>query len=195
MRGGPPHTIAIVNAPATEPVSLADLKRHLRVDHGHEDEAITAIGVAARAWLESVTGLALITQTIRQTEQVWPGGRVIELARFPVQSITSIQYRDGDDAVQTLASSAYRLEIDDAAVVLAANQTWPDITQGPGAVKITFVAGVDDAASVNPMAAHAIRLLAGHFFENREASISGTIIAELPRGIRDLVAQLRRSWL
>lgn len=53
--------------PATEPLTLNEVKRHLRCydDITSEDDMISSLIVAAREWVEDFTNRALITQTWR----------------------------------------------------------------------------------------------------------------------------------
>jgi uncharacterized phiE125 gp8 family phage protein len=199
-----PWDLVVVTGPSIEPITRAEAKEHLRVDHNAEDAYIDGLVVACREWLEKVSGRALLTQTVRQVHSGFPGGRTthslsmqtsdpIPLLRYPVQSISAITYLDDDDATQTVGASVYRLEADTAPcqVVCKVGQSWPIVLTRPGAVKITYVAGATAADQVPQMAKHLIKLLLGHFYENREETISGTIIAKLPRGVRDLLWQFR----
>ena len=63
---------------------------------------------------------------------------------------------------------------------------------------MTFVAGYDvDAADPDPFnkvpedLLIALHLLIGHFFENHEAVIVGTVAVELPIGVKDICADYR----
>lgn len=51
--------------------------------------------------------------------------------------------------------------------------------------------GGEDQEPVPDALVHAVRLLAGHFYENREASIVGVSITEIPFGVADIVADFR----
>jgi hypothetical protein len=57
--------LTLQTPPATEPVSVGDLKNFLRVDtdDSTQDQLITAFIIAARQYVEQYTGLALCTQT------------------------------------------------------------------------------------------------------------------------------------
>ena len=55
--------IAVVTPPAEEPVSLAELKSHLRVDSTDDNDYITALGKAGREWVESYCNRQLVTAT------------------------------------------------------------------------------------------------------------------------------------
>ena len=64
----------LLNAPASEPVSLAEAKLFLRVEHDDDDDLIAALIAAARVQVEAQTRRALITQTWRLVRDVWPAG-------------------------------------------------------------------------------------------------------------------------
>ena len=58
-------SLALLTGPTAEPVTLADLKTHLRVDNTSEDAALVADIAAARQWIEQRTGMRMMTQTWR----------------------------------------------------------------------------------------------------------------------------------
>ncbi|PZN51615.1 MAG: hypothetical protein DIU65_11005, partial [Proteobacteria bacterium] len=51
--------------PAAEPVTLAEVKVHLRIDGTTEDELVAGLVRAARQEVERATGMALIEQSWR----------------------------------------------------------------------------------------------------------------------------------
>lgn len=180
-------------APASEPITLAEAKLHLRVDGDDEDALIAEKLSAAIEFIESATGLALITQTFRATLDGFPliAPYKIELPRSPAVSLTSVKYDDDDGVEQTYTGARLDINTVPARVFPSrADGTWPSIEGGPSAVRLLFVAG-GAAADVSPRAKAAILLMLGHFFENREATIAGTIIAELPLGLQTLLGQLK----
>lgn len=54
-------TLVLSQSPETEPVTLEDVKAHLRLDHESEDELLNSLIAAAREYLEQQTQLALMT--------------------------------------------------------------------------------------------------------------------------------------
>ncbi len=74
-------TATLLTGPALEPVSLADVKAHLRVDHDDDDALLTAAIVAARVHVESATRRVLIEQEWRIYLDRWPRKRILRLSR------------------------------------------------------------------------------------------------------------------
>ena len=60
-------------APAEEPLTLAETKQHLRVDHNEDDALISTLIASACQAAESRTGRVLIAQKWRATLETWPG--------------------------------------------------------------------------------------------------------------------------
>lgn len=59
------QSLKVTSAPAVEPVTVAQAKRHLRVDWPDDDEYIADLISTAREWVESRTSRALITQSLQ----------------------------------------------------------------------------------------------------------------------------------
>jgi uncharacterized phiE125 gp8 family phage protein len=59
--------VVVTVPPAVEPLSLPEIREHLRLSWTDEDNWLQNALVTARQWLEGKTGRALITQTIRAT--------------------------------------------------------------------------------------------------------------------------------
>lgn len=138
-------------SPYTEPVTLDEIKDHLRiVDFTDHDSQLIGLITASREWVESYTGRALIQQTWKYYLQDWPSGDEFELPFPPLQSVTSIKYTDSDDDETEWDSTEYEVDTDSepGRVILAYGYTWPSTTLHPkNPIKVEFVAGYDSEGS------------------------------------------------
>lgn len=205
-----PRTLTVMVEPQAEPLTTAEAKSHLRVDIDTEDTLIASYVKAAREWVEDTGALACITQTLAMRLDFFPGMRgcdpdrvdrhwsdryAIELPRAPVASVSSIAYVDAAGATQTLSSTLYQVSLGGrrlpARILPAYGQTWPVTRDQMDAVVVTFVAGYGAAGSAVPEAIrHLMRLLVAHQYEMREPVVTGTIVNELPLGVRSLLSQV-----
>jgi uncharacterized phiE125 gp8 family phage protein len=170
----------LITAPATEPVTVAEAKAHLRVDSADDDALITALIVAARQGAEHITGRALMPQT---WELALDGFKdVIGLQKAPLTSITSIKYLDTAGALQTMSASDYLLDShsEPARVMPAYGTSWPSTRDQANAVLIRFIAGYADAATVPQEIKQWMLLRIGMLYENRESVATGVTLTELP---------------
>lgn len=164
--------VRVLTPPATEPLTLAEAKLHLRVDGTDEDDYITALIVAARESAQHELGRALITQTLRLTLDAFPADGGIELLMPPVQSITQVQYVDAAGATQTLLGSAYSLDaVSQPSWLLPAyGTTWPATREQANAVWVDYVAGYGAAGAVPQPVKQWMLLAIGDMYANRERS-------------------------
>lgn len=192
--------LALVTAPAAEPVSLAEARAHCRVSSNDEDGLLTGYLVAARQYVEAITARACVSQTFDQTHDfywpcLYPDDRPgIELQRTPVSSVTSISYVDTAGATQVLASNQYRLVTGETIcrVEPAYGVCWPSVRYQAAAITVRFAAGYGANLGDTPEPIrHAILLLTGHFFENREPVNVGNITSPLPLSVDALLAPYR----
>lgn len=184
--------LQLVTAPASEPVSVSDLKTHLRIDAATEDAYLPTLIAAARQTVEERAWRALFTQTWDLTLDRWPTGRSIRLPKPPLQSVTYVKYTDEDGVQQTLSSDGYVVDTagEPGQIVLKSDQSWPsDTLQVTSAIVVRFVCGWTSVGSIPPALVHAVRLLAGDYYENREATLVGAGLAStaLPFGVDALV--------
>ena len=185
------YGLAITTAPAEEPLTLAEAKTHLRVDFDDEDDSITALIKSARVRIEHETGRQLITAVYRMRMDRLPSGNgMILIPRAPLQSIDAMSYIDVDGDSQTLVENTDFVVDSDrepARIRLAYNKTWPATRKQPNAVTIDFTAGYGAAEDVDELIKDAMRLTIGQNYEFREELISGTIVAQIPRGAESII--------
>lgn len=178
---------------ASEPVSTADMKAHLRVESSvsADDSYIDTLVKAARQYLEEVIGISLLTQTWRYSFDQWYAWEFSLPRAAPLQSVSSIKYYDVDNVQQTLDAATYQVDTDAFPGHLRPNwgQVWPSVYYRMAAIQITFVAGYADATAVPATLANAIKFLVGHWYENRASVEVGNVrTVEVPSTFGALIA-------
>lgn len=186
----------LVSAPAATPISATEAKAHLRVDHSDEDTLISSLIDAAVAYLDArgVLGRAMVTQSWAEWVSNAPGH--VRLTVGPFQSLTSVEYYDTDNALQTATLGNFEtwLDGDFVRVKPKSGQSWPNAYSRPDAIKITYVAGFGDAGSDVPQGIRqALLLLVGHWYENRIAA-SDAKLQEIPLAVDALIGAERVGW-
>lgn len=168
--------------PTSEPVTLDELRTHLRVDSAFDSE-LTRLITAARKTVEAYLHRQLINATYAWSFDYWPD-YCFEIPVGPLSSVTSIQYYDTAGAQQTWASSNYQVDTTElfGTITLAAGVTYPSLqSEKKNAITVTFVAGYGaSASSVPDNIKQAILVLAGHWFENAVPAVTGTIATDIP---------------
>ena len=177
-------TLQLKTAPDVEPVSLAEMKNHLRVDSDItiDDTLIGSLIIAAREYVESFTARAVITQTWLMHLEAFPAKDYIVLPFGCLQSVTSIKTKDKDGVETTLtAATQYLVDNSDETagrVTLPYAVSWPSLNPYPvNPITIEFICGYDpDGLSAQPVPESikaAIKLLVGDLYENRESQVIG----------------------
>lgn len=173
-------------APADTPVSLTEVKAHLRVEDTASDTLITGLIAAAVSYLDGWSGIlgrCLFTQTWRQDFDDFRS--CLRLPLFPVASISSVKYLDTSEVEQTVSASDYRLQNDDlgAFVRFDDDYSFPSLNVNDRpAVYVTYVAG-EAAADIPAAIKQGMLLLIGAWFENRENAAIGVSVAALPSSV------------
>jgi uncharacterized phiE125 gp8 family phage protein len=185
-------TLKLITAPATEPITIAEAKLHLRVDSTDDDTLITALIVAARQGAEHITGRALMPQTWELALDEFED--IIRLRKAPLTSITSIKYLDTAGVLQTLTTSDYLLDdhSEPARVMPAYGASWPSTRDQANAVLVRFAAGYANAVTVPQEIKSWMLLRIGMLYENRESVAAGVTLAEVP--YVDCLLDAYRIW-
>lgn len=185
---------------AAEPVTVDEVKAHCRIEHSFDDDVyLPALIKAARMFAEDYTDRAFITQTWAYKLDEFPCSSfenpyaAIVLPRARAIAISSIAYVDEDGTTQTLSSSLYQVDTssEPARVIPAWGETWPDTRSQLNAVTITYTAGYGAAAAVPENIKLAIKFLVGQWYENREPTVTGTIVTEVPFTVKALLNPFR----
>ena len=182
--------LTVTTAPTVEPLSTAEAKTHLRVDHANDDTYIASLVAAARVDTETATRRTLVNTTYTLTLDAFPGYQdYIELPAPPLSSVTSVYYIDQDGVSTLWANTNYTVVTSGlpGSISLAYGKSWPNVRSQRDAITIVYVGGYGATASTVPeMVRHSVRLKVAHWYENREAVMVGVSSADLPIGIKRL---------
>jgi len=157
----------------TEPITVAQLKAHLRIAHSTDDVFLAEKITAARVKVEQLCARACITATKTRTLDSFPADRegIIYPPIRPLLTVTSITYYDTTDTEQTFSSDNYQVDItqEPGRIVPVYGQYWPDTYERLGAVTITYTAGYGATSATVPWTLkQGILYYAADLFRNRE---------------------------
>ena len=183
--------LTVATAAVKRPITRDKMRTHLRVTATDEDELIDTLVDAATARAQTITNRQFITASLTLTLDKFP--TVIQLPRAPLQSITHVKYYDTDGAQQTWSSAEYTVDTESSPGRLAPayGYTWPSHRVQLNAIEVEYIAGYgDDPGDVPAGLRTAIKMLAGHWFENREFTTE-IALRETPEAVNALLWQYR----
>lgn len=184
-----PLTLSQTVSPTDEPISLDQIKRHLRITIDNDDILLFGLIQTARHHLELVTRRQFLTATWIYALDAFPSETQIQLPRPPLQLIDSLTYFDSNNVETVFATTQYGVDIlsEPGRIYLLPGNRWPATYAIPNAVRITFTAGWTSAEQVPASLKSLLYLFVGHLYENREATTSGDLMHEIPLGVQSLM--------
>ncbi len=188
----------LVTGPTASPVTMSDLRRHLRLvpDYVEDDSYIADLLEQAVEEVESRTWRKLCSQTWDQYFDQF--ATTMRLEYPPLASITSVKYTDTDGDEQTVDASVYEAgeDIGRGIVRLKYNQLWPsDVLGHPDSIVVRFVCGYGDADDVPARFKHAIRLLVSDAYEHRESIVIGGKPSVIAGAVDNLLSDHVREFV
>jgi len=154
------YGLQIVTPAATYPATVDEVATYLRADAAGEAAHLTALLQHAVDEVERYTGRALLSATYRLVLADWPRGgtefatypryprgpyiRTIELPRTPATAITSVSYYPANSETLTVLPSSQYIAVtsyEPGMVYLKEGYEWPELSERPDAVQVTFTAG------------------------------------------------------
>ena len=147
-------SLLLITPPSGEPLTLAEAKAHLRVEHAADDTLLTALIAAVRHACESHTGRALLTQGWRLMLDSADtcDDRAIRLPRAPLQQVTAVASLDESGMATPFSADNYYLDAGSkpGRLVLKDGASWPAILRRVAAIRIDYDAGYGAADDVPP---------------------------------------------
>lgn len=174
---------------------LAEFKAHLRLGSGFADDNIQdpvleSFLRAAISAIEARTGKILIERAFSWTLVSWRDAMGQALPVAPVTGITALRLHNHEDEEELIDPSLYRLEKDAQRPILRpAGTLLPGIPSG-GTAELAFSAGMAaDWGELPADLAQAVLLLAAHYYEHRNETMSGN--DTMPYGVSGLIERYR----
>ena len=191
------HALEIVDAPSTTPITLAEVKEQLRVEGTDDDAILTRLIDVAVAYTDvrGALGQAMITQKWAQWVDSTPP-QSIGLVLGPIQGVTAVKYYDTDGALQTDDVNNYEVFGTEFATKIGPKSgfSWPVTQDRQDAIKIEYEIGYGDATTDVPQTIrHAILLMIGHWYDNREQT-GYDELSNIPFGFESLLNMHRNCW-
>jgi len=182
----------LITAGKFNSITLEDARLHLREPSNitAEDDLVKSYIRAADASIEFKTNRIIASSTWKGHLDTFPQSEVIKINRFPVSSISSIQYYDSSNSIQTMSSSDYIVDTTGKVTRIYLEDT-PSIYERTGAIIVNFVAGYTNQQSVDERIKQACRILVADYKSNRVDYVVGRTVNKLPRTVDYLINQLK----
>ena len=185
----------LVTAPASEPLTLTEVKLYLRVDDTTENDLITSLITAARSLVEGHTWMPLISQTwAMQFDKSELNELIWNVNKAPLSSFSSVTYYDSNNNLQTLATTEYETDIYGSPARFRLKNV-PSVYDRMNALQLNFVCGYANAAAVPQPIKQAMLMIIGHLYENRQDVITGTQVNEIPMSSEYLLQPYRNNFI
>ncbi|WP_048710790.1 head-tail connector protein [Microvirga massiliensis] len=182
-------------------VSIADVKAQVRVSHSEEDELIAVFIEAAYDYLSGPEGWLGHCCLLDEEFEVYSAGPDrygFELPMRPIKEGAAIVFDYLANATYTpVAPESYFVGttgVFPRVHRIVSSRAWPYVgIRNPRAYRLRFVAGFGAAADIPSPIKLGIRMLAAHWYQNRETvgSEGRTVGGEIEYGLKALCGRYR----
>ena len=159
-------SLSLITPPASEPVTLAEAKAHLKLDTSDEDALVGTLITAARARAEWHSGRAFVTQHWRLSLDAWPHGDVAEIPLPPLVSVEEVAIIASDGVRPVLDPLVYSVDTASQPGRIIFNDR-PQSLRRYDCLQIAFTAGYGEAGAVPPPVREAILEIVGDLYSHR----------------------------
>jgi len=177
---------SLLRASTGESLRLEDIKTHLRIPMGYtiDDNYLERLRDVAQTWVEEYTNRKLRRERYKLYLDRWSTNDYISIPFTPLSSApsTAIVYKKSDGNSTTFSSSAWEFDIhsEPGRIYLGYNEDWPnDELWNVNPISVEFLCGYADAKSttggIPAEIQHAMLLIIGDLYENRENTLLGVV--------------------
>jgi uncharacterized phiE125 gp8 family phage protein len=176
--------------PHFEPVSIADMKGFLRIDHDEDDELIHMLIVAARVMIEAKTRRFLIEQMWRLSIDSWPSNGIIPIPIGPVLSLADAWVLDAKGVLIPIPKTSFSVDtLSNPGRLIQVDSVIDPVPRREGIVLDLHVGYGTTREEIPIPLRHAIRMLVAHWYENRGDGPNPS--TDLPSGVAALIAPFK----
>lgn len=161
--------------PQSEPLSLAEVKNYIKVEHEADDSLIDSLIASARIICELMTGVNLINRNYSMYLDNWLD-RTLYLPMSPVQSVTAIKTYNEDNVATDYDISNFYLDNKNLLkprIVLNSGAVTPMPVRTANGVEIQITSGFGvDATSIPQLLKQGMLQLIAYMYESRGDSLN-----------------------
>lgn len=183
--------LKLIQQPQQEPLTLEQVKKHLRIDGNDLDSELLTYIQAARIYAETVTNYALATQTWDITYNEFPQ-MPVTFPKPPLQSVEYVKLTDKNGVNLILPESSYHFDSvsESGKLVFSDGFQWPSIELQPfNGIAIRFKCGFENPESMSHNIITAMLLHVRLLFESM-----GEKEQEYIEKARDSLLNMSRLW-
>ena|SRR5215211_1482386 len=162
--------LRLITPPVAEPMTLAEIKEDLRIDHTDDDAKLTRMMKEARDWLEITLNQKLMTQTWDLILDAFPTDEIF-IPFGPIQSVTQVAYDDAVTFLEVIMDPAgYFLDNTSPAPWLFPADSWPMAMDAVNSVRVRLLAGYETDDDIPASIRAAYRLKVREFYDGDDLS-------------------------
>ena len=163
-----------------EPISVEELRQHLRIEHNDEDSYLSMLISSARALAENCIDGIIADRNYSLTVDSFSSSMKLPIRPIDPTSI-AIAYVDASGNAATVDSYNYSSDLFSTVIYPADNESWPTTEEGSNKVTITFTAGLLGVEGAMPSdVKHALLMIAGTLYDQREDHTAQVKLHDVP---------------
>ena len=178
--------IQVVAQPTTEPLTLLEVKNHLRIDGNFDDALLGSFITSARMYFESQCEISIASQELLLALDYFDD--IVYLPRGPVQSVEDISYADSENNQQVMDDWIEDLVSNPARITPAFGQSWPATAEVVNAVQVSYTTGYTTPSMVPKLLKSGMLFYVAHLYENRSA-VTDSDLKEVPMAVESIIHQ------